>query len=146
LRRRRKMTYQWDSSLETGYQKIDSQHKQLIAALNSLIDASKNGKGEEEILKTLDFLTGYTVIHFVDEEKLQIDCDYPDYLVHKRIHDEFKKTVADLAKRLRDEGPREALVEELTELVGAWLLNHIKGDDFRMAAFVKSKEEPEPLV
>jgi hemerythrin len=140
------MAYQWDSSLETGHQKIDNQHKQLIAALNSLIDASKNGKGETEIFKTLDFLTGYTIMHFADEEKLQIQYDYPDYLIHKRIHEEFKKTVGDMTMRLREEGPREALVGEVTEAVGAWLLNHIKGDDFRMAAFVKSKEELEPLV
>jgi hemerythrin len=140
------MAYQWDSSLETGHQKIDNQHKQLIGALNSLIDASKNGRGEAEIFKTLDFLTGYTIMHFSDEERLQIQYDYPDYLIHKRIHDEFKKTVGDLTARLRNEGPREARVGEVTEAVGAWLLNHIKGDDFRMAAFVKSKAEPDPLV
>jgi hemerythrin len=135
------MAYQWDSSLETGHQKIDNQHKQLITALNALIDASKGGKGEAEIFKTLDFLTGYTIMHFGDEEKLQVQYDYPDYLVHKRIHEDFKKTVGDLTKRLRDEGPKESLVGEVTEAVGAWLMNHIKGDDFRMAAFVKSKEE-----
>jgi hemerythrin len=134
------MAYQWDSSLETGHVKIDNQHKQLIAALNNLIDAAKSGKGDAEIFKTLDFLTGYTIMHFSDEEKLQIKYDYPDYLVHKRIHEDFKKTVGDLTKKLRDEGPREELVNTVTDAVGAWLLNHIKGDDFRMAAFVKSKE------
>ncbi|MDR0450949.1 MAG: bacteriohemerythrin, partial [Treponema sp.] len=132
------MAYQWDSSLETGHQKIDNQHKQLIAALNALIAASRDGKGEAEIFKTLDFLTGYTVLHFADEEKLQIQYDYPDYFIHKRIHDDFKKTVGELTARLRNEGSGEALVGEVTEAVGAWLLNHIKGDDFRMAAFVKS--------
>ncbi|GHU10416.1 hemerythrin [Spirochaetia bacterium] len=134
------MAYQWDSSLETGHVKIDNQHKQLIAALNNLIDASQSGKGDEEIFKTLDFLTGYTIMHFGDEEKLQVKYDYPDYLIHKRIHDDFKKTVGDLTKRLHDEGPREELVGEVTGAVGAWLLNHIKGDDFRMATFVKLKE------
>ncbi|MDR2608530.1 MAG: bacteriohemerythrin [Treponema sp.] len=135
------MAYTWDSSLETGHEKIDNQHKQLISALNNLIEASSEGKGEEEIFRTLDFLTGYTIKHFGDEEKLQTMYDYPDYHVHKRIHDEFKNTVGTLTKRLRDEGPNKALVGEVTDAVGAWLLNHIKGDDFRMAAFVKTKEE-----
>jgi hemerythrin len=133
------MAYQWDSSLETGHEKIDNQHKQLIAALNNIIGASKEGKGSEEIFKTLDFLTGYTIMHFSTEEKLQLQYNYPDYLVHKRYHDEFKVTVAELTKRLTDEGPTEEMIGIVTTTIGNWLLNHIKGDDFRMAAFIQSQ-------
>jgi hemerythrin len=133
------MAYQWDSSLETGHEKIDNQHKQLIAALNNLIEASAGGKGDQEIFKTLDFLTGYTIKHFADEEKIQVDYDYPDYLVHKRYHDEFKVTVGEMTTRIQKEGPTETLIGQVTAAIGAWLLNHIKGDDFRMAAYVKAK-------
>jgi hemerythrin len=133
------MAYQWDSSLETGHEKIDNQHKQLIAALNSIIEASQRGQEKEEIFKILDFLTGYTIMHFSTEEKFQVQYDYPDYLIHKRYHDEFKATVGELTERLIKEGPTEALIGEVTTTIGNWLLNHIKGDDFRMAAFIKSK-------
>jgi hemerythrin len=136
------MAYQWDASLETGHAKIDNQHKQLIEALNSIIEASQQGKGEEEIFKTLDFLTGYTVMHFSTEEKLQVQYDYPDYLVHKRYHDEFKVTVGDLTQRVIKEGPTEEMIALVTGTIGNWLLNHIKEDDFRMAACVKSKGDP----
>ncbi|MDR2477418.1 MAG: bacteriohemerythrin [Treponema sp.] len=133
------MAYQWDSSLETGHAKIDDQHKQLVAALNSIIEAAQKGKGQDEIFKTLDFLTGYTIMHFSTEEKLQVQYDYPDYLVHKRYHDEFKAAVSKLTNRLVKEGPTEEMLGIVTTTIGDWLLNHIKGDDFRMAAFVKSK-------
>ena len=134
------MSYQWDASLETGHEKIDNQHKQLVASLNGLIEASAQGKDKEEIFKTLDFLTGYTIMHFATEEKLQKEYHYPDYLIHKRYHDEFKGTVGGLTGRLKDEGPTEEMIGLATTTIGNWLLNHIKGDDFRMAAFVKSKE------
>jgi hemerythrin len=134
------MAYQWDSSLETGYLKVDNQHKQLIAALNTIIEASQSGKGADEIFKTLDFLTGYTIMHFSDEEKLMVKYDYPDYLVHKRYHDDFKVTVGDFTQRLVKEGPSEEMINMVTSAIGSWLLNHIKGDDFRMATFVKAKE------
>jgi hemerythrin len=133
------MAYQWDASLETGHEKIDNQHKQLIQALNSLIAASAEGKGQEEIFKTLDFLTGYTIKHFADEEQIQFDYDYPDYLVHKRYHNEFKEFVGDMTRQIRAEGPTETLIGQVTTAIGDWLLNHIKGDDFRMAAYVKSQ-------
>jgi hemerythrin len=72
------MAYQWDSSLETGYEKIDKQHKQLFAAVNNLMEASGSGKGDAAVMETLDFLTGYAIKHFSDEEQLQLDYDYPD--------------------------------------------------------------------
>ena len=133
------MVYQWDDSLATGHEKIDNQHKQLISALNNIIEASKQGKGKEEIFKILDFLTGYTVMHFSTEEKLMKQYDYPDYLKHKRYHDEFKGTVGELTQQLISEGPTDEMIGLVTTTVGNWLLNHIKGDDFKMAAFVKSK-------
>ena len=135
------MVYQWDVSLETGYEKVDKQHKQLVATLNSIIEASRDGKGSDEIFRTLDFLTSYTVMHFSDEEKLMVQYDYADYLVHKRYHDEFKVTVGNLTQRIVKEGPTEEMIRIVTTAIGDWLLNHIKGDDFRMAAYVKSKEQ-----
>jgi len=134
------MAYKWDSSLESGYEKVDNQHKQLVAALNNLMEASSSGKGDKAVMETLDFLTGYAVKHFADEEKLQVDHNYPDYLMHKRLHDEFKGVVVDLVQRVIKEGPTAELIQVVSSTIGAWLLNHIKGDDFRMAAFVKAAD------
>jgi len=135
------MSYQWDASLESGYERVDNQHKQLVSALNNLIESSSSGKGNTAVLETLDFLTGYAVKHFADEEKLQVTYSYPDYLLHKRIHDEFKGVVGELVQRVSKEGPTAELISEVSETVGSWLLNHIKGDDLRMAAFVKAADK-----
>jgi len=134
------MVYQWDSSLETGHEKVDKQHMQLFETLNKLIMASKEERDSEEIFKVLDFLTGYTVMHFKTEEDLMVKYDYSDYHIHKSYHEDFKATVGGFTKRLIDEGPTVELVNVVTTAVGEWLLNHIKGDDFRMSAYVKSKE------
>jgi len=134
------MAYQWDSSLESGYDKVDNQHKQLVVRLNNLIEASESGKGDSAVMETLDFLTGYAVKHFADEEQLQVDYEYPDYLNHKRIHDEFKKTVGEFVGKVSEKGPTEEIIGTVSTAIGSWLLNHIRGDDFRMAAFVKAAD------
>ena len=134
------MAYQWDSSLETGYAKVDNQHKQLVAAVNNLMEASIGGKGDRAVMETLDFLTGYAIKHFADEEQLQVDYEYPDYLNHKRLHDEFKVKVGELTQRVIKEGPTTEMIDIVSTAIGSWLLNHIKGDDFRMAAFVKAAD------
>ena len=134
------MAYKWDSSLESGYEKVDNQHKQLVAAVNNLIEASMNGKGDAAVMETLEFLTGYAVKHFTDEEQLQVQFNYPDYLYHKRIHDEFKVVVGELVQKVNKEGPTEEIIEKVSSTIGSWLLNHIKGDDFRMATFIKAAD------
>ena len=132
--------YQWDSSFETGHEKIDIQHKQLFAAVSSLMESSASGKGDAAILETLDFMTDYVTKHFADEEQLQIDCNYPDYPHHKKLHDEFKAVVGKLTNRVSKEGPTKDLIDIVSSTVASWLTNHIKGDDFKMAAFVKTAD------
>jgi hemerythrin-like metal-binding protein len=132
--------YQWDSTLETGYELIDSQHKQLIGMVNKLIEASSSGKSAAVVTEALDFLASYAVNHFADEEKLQVKYSYPDYVGHKRKHDEVKVVVEGLVQRVKNEGPTEELIEEVCFTIGSWLLEHIMGDDFRMAKFVKAAD------
>jgi len=131
------MRYEWSSLLETGHETIDSQHKEIFAAVNSFAEACENGKGKEEIEKTLAFLVEYTKKHFQDEENIQREYNFPDYERHRRAHLDFFKKVHWLVGRYQVEGPTEALLREILTTVGDWLLHHIKSDDFVVAAFVR---------
>ena len=133
-------SFEWDVQLETGYSKIDNQHKQLFAAVRSLMDASASGKGDKAVMETLEFLVGYAVKHFNDEEQLQKDYEYPDLLLHTKIHNDFKAAVTELVQKVTREGPTPIVIDEVCTVVKAWLLNHIKGDDFRMATYVKAAD------
>ncbi|WP_461257916.1 bacteriohemerythrin [Treponema sp. R80B11-R83G3] len=133
------MDYKWDKSLETGHEKIDEQHKQLFATLNKIIEESQQGRGKDEIYKTLDFLSQYTIMHFLMEEKLQKEYGYPDYATHKKSHDDFKATVKELTNTLIEKGPQKELIDTAVKTVGDWLILHIKGSDIKMAAYLKSK-------
>jgi hemerythrin len=135
--------YKWDASLETGYEEIDNQHKQCVVAVNKTIEAVKQGKGKEAIKKTLDFLAGYIIIHFMAEEELMYNNNYSDYSIHRRYHEEFRVTVGELIERFVSEGPTDELINVVIYTIGDWLVNHIKGDDFRMAAFIKTKKTNE---
>ena len=133
------MAYQFTKDLETGNSVIDSEHRQLIDAVNSLLDACSKGQGRTQLLNTAQFLLNYTNKHFSDEEAIQIKNHYPDYARHKKIHDDFKKTAADFVKKIENEGPTVANVGQINTLLGSWLLNHIKGEDKKLAAYLKSK-------
>jgi hemerythrin len=133
------MEYQWDDSLVTGHEMIDGQHKQLFVAVNDLIRTCEEGKGGAELAKSLDFLTNYTIKHFFDEEKLQQKYNYPDFVNHKGYHDNFKEVVRNLSHRLILQGASDSLVSEVRKQIGDWLVTHIKGQDVKVAAYIKEK-------
>lgn len=135
------MAYTWTNDLETGNAAIDSQHKQLIAAINNLLDACSKGKGRDALRETTAFLYDYTAKHFADEEKLQIANQYPDYANHKKAHEGFKQTVHDIMDELNNQGPTIVLVGKVNTSIGSWLLNHIKKEDVKVAAHIRSKQK-----
>jgi methyl-accepting chemotaxis protein len=130
--------YAWTPDLETGHEMIDSQHKQLIKAIAALVDACSSGHGRARLEETMDFLEGYTAKHFGDEEALQLQYDYPDYINHKKLHDGFKRVVADLSLQLKTEGATISLVGKVNSHIGGWLVNHIKREDTKVAVHLRN--------
>jgi len=123
--------------LETGHPAIDAQHKELVNAVNQLLDACQQGKGAATVGTTLDFLVSYTKKHFHDEEALQIQSQFPDYLDHCRLHRDFVQAMGNLSAELKQTGPTPALVNRIVHEVGDWLIHHIQQQDVRIAAHLK---------
>jgi len=133
------MEYKFGKSLETGNAKIDEQHKQLFDTINTIIKESEQGRGKDEIYKTLNFLNQYTIMHFKTEEDLQKEYGFPGYEAHKKFHDDFRAKVKDLTNTLIEKGPVKELIDTAAQTVGDWLVTHITGNDIAMAAYLKSK-------
>lgn len=127
------MAFIFTPDLVTGDDLIDTEHKELIAAFNSLMDACNHGKGRAELEKTTAFLSEYTKKHFADEERLQIKTNYPDYVNHKKYHDAFIRVVNELMAELRKEGPTITMVGKVNNNFSGWLVNHIKKEDVKVA-------------
>jgi len=133
------MAYKWTTDLETGNPTIDRQHKELIDAINRLLDACAQGKGRTEIASTLQFLDNYIVRHFGDEEALQSRYSYPDIVNHKRYHETFKKTVKEIVGEFQAGGATIVLVGKVNSAIASWLINHIKKEDAKVAAHIKQR-------
>jgi len=132
--------FAWDRTLETGIAPIDNQHKQWIAAVNALFGAHQRGKGVKEVERTMVFFVEYTLKHFNDEEKIQEKYGYTQHLEHKQTHDIFKGEAQQLAAVLHREGPTDELITHICVTIGRWVIDHIKHDDFKMAAYIRDKE------
>lgn len=129
----------FDKSLETGNTLIDTQHQELIARVNKLVESLETGKEKNVAVQTLDFLLDYTEYHFAAEEKLQEEAGYPEYAAHKLLHEGFVKAVEELREMLEEEeGPTDTFVAAVNKNVVEWLKNHIQISDKKVADFVKA--------
>lgn len=132
------MAYSWNKNLETGNATIDAQHKELIEAINKLLAACSAGQGRIQIKETSAFLLDYTKRHFGDEEKLQLQSKYPDYVNHKKYHEGFVKVVNEIVNELNTNGSSIVLVGKINSAIGGWLLNHITTEDVKVANHIRS--------
>ncbi|MBF0319444.1 MAG: hemerythrin family protein [Nitrospirae bacterium] len=140
------MEIQWHESLATGVDKIDDQHKEIIARINTLINMDMENMDSEEmeheLQKVLRFLGGYVIDHFNAEEEIMTRYHYPEYDEHKKEHLTFLKNFATLKRMFEKEGTTSLMITATQNQAVDWLVKHIKNIDQKMAAFLKSKMQP----
>lgn len=128
---------EWRAGLDVGHAKIDSEHRSLVEALNRLHAAMKQGKGKDEIEKTLLFLKDYTVEHFKGEERLMMIHRYPGTDRHCAIHADLVKEVATLITNYQS--GKTPLTSAVFDFLEDWLVKHIQGEDKALGEFLRGK-------
>ncbi|ESO01281.1 hypothetical protein HELRODRAFT_81783 [Helobdella robusta] len=107
--------YEWDESFRVFYDKLDEQHKGLF---KGIFDVCKSPSDASALSHLKHVLTE----HFKTEEGMMKDAHFSDYDNHKHIHDDFEKQL--------DAQHVPIPVEKVTA-AKEWLVNHIKGIDFK---------------
>ncbi len=134
------MPVTWTQDLSVGYELIDTQHKELFARINRLLEAMTKGQGKQEVEKVVDFLGEYVIAHFKAEEELMQKFQYPGYTSHKVLHTQLIHTYTDLKVKINYEGVSAPITIQVQRQLGDWLVNHIGKQDKAFGAFIKTKE------
>ena len=127
---------EWTSSLQLGVEEIDNQHRKLVAMINDLNDAMRQGKGKTVLGKTVDGLSAYTATHFKTEEKYFQQFAYADAGPHVTEHDAFARKVADF--RMAFAKGKLGLSIDVINFLSDWLKNHIQASDRKYVAHFKA--------
>lgn len=128
--------YSLTPDLVSGNELIDSEHTQLFEAINNLLDACVSGHGRNLLHDTAQFLSDYVAKHFGDEEALQQQYHYPHYDAHHAFHVNYKKQLRKAVNAIELSGATIENLQSLNQQVNV-LLNHIRREDKRVAAFVR---------
>ena len=133
------MKLQWTEDLSVGVEEIDNQHKELFDRINNLDSAMKQGRAKEEVVRLIEFLDKYVIIHFSAEEKYMTDYSYAGYALHKTKHDWFKKEFSDIRTKLDAGVITPDVIMLSNNLLITWFSNHIRSIDMMLGNFLKSK-------
>lgn len=130
------MVYEVTKDLETGNTTIDNEHRELLRAVNELMEECGKGKGRTQLESTLKFLLDYVDKHFGHEEQLQKSSGYPSMASHHLFHENYKRKLREIADHIPAAGPTVSDLASLNAHIGV-LISHIKTEDKRLGAFLK---------
>ncbi len=121
---------EWQDSYSVGNDKMDNQHKGLIALINRLDEDT--GTGE-----ILEKLRQYVDVHFREEEALLESVNYPGLPEQKRQHATFEEWLADQMETFESGEGTDRLRTAVQGYLKVWLTNHILFTDMAYADYVK---------
>lgn len=111
----------------TGIEMIDEEHKKLfeiIRETNDLIHEELLHDKYDEIMRLLEELRDYTIVHFNDEEAYMERIGYEGLAAQRAAHQIFVDKLTEINLDDVDDNQEEYLKELIQFLLG-WLSNHI---------------------
>jgi len=129
----------WEEAFETGHAEIDRQHRDLIALVDDLESAQEDSP--ETVLRVLQHVMDFTHTHFLMEELLMEEVDYPSPAREEMIaqHAEFTSYARLRVLEFREGAPVSVL--PLQAFLAEWLTRHEFGLDRLLADFIRRQTQ-----
>jgi hemerythrin len=130
-----KAAVMWNDAYSVGVKLIDDQHKGLIALTNELAKGCQKGGDEAEIyfMKAIQGAVKYVKIHFTTEEIIMERLHYPEFLIHKKEHEDF---VAEVLRDVKEfEQGKKIVPMAFVKYLQDWVLTHIAKSDKKYGVF-----------
>jgi len=133
----------WKDKYKVGVELIDEQHKELFGRLSEFTRTVQvEGNWEEKldkVKKTMEFMQEYVVYHFNDEEAYMEEILYPDIVLHKKIHEDFKDVISGYVGLFNQGEFTEEKTQEFSAKLMTWLIMHVGKMDQRIGEYVSVK-------
>ena len=117
-----------------GIPRFDRAHQRLVARINDLHEAMVVRRDRTLSAAVFTKLIHETRAHFVDEESILTQFNFPDTETHFAEHSDLLQEATDFLRKY-EAGNLSALV--LLNSLKAWLINHIKNSDRKYTSFLR---------
>lgn len=117
---------------------IDQQHKRLFEAAARFHDAIVANKGKEALYELLASLVRYTEGHYLVEERLMKEIDFPEHAQHKAHDQALRKQLLTFQKRFY---AGETVTVQVLQFLPRWLVGHTSSRDRQFGEYYRMKKQ-----
>ena len=129
--------FPWKEQYRLNISEIDEQHRLLVAMIDRLHTAMAEGKGKSVLDDIITELYNYTKFHFITEERLMSEYDYPGFAQHRREHKELIGKVLAMMERQKENSL--GLSSDLSIMLQEWLNSHILETDKKYSEYLAGR-------
>ncbi|MEJ2620408.1 MAG: hemerythrin domain-containing protein [Candidatus Thiodiazotropha sp.] len=125
----------WREEFEVGYERIDFEHKIFLGLIRDASVALELGLDHQRILRHLIEIKHYALFHFLSEENIMLDIDYPQLEMQKREHQRLLAQLSDQTHQYRN---RAIDLDSVVEFLFEWFALHTTQMDARLGQYIES--------
>jgi hemerythrin len=129
----------WSDDLKLSIPLIDGQHRNLVARLESLLEALGSRRPASALRESLHFLDSYAREHFHTEERFMKEHGFPGLEAHAGLHRHFRETVHKAEEFIRANPDSEKSLRLVKSVLANWYVQHIRGTDQEYAIYCRNK-------
>ncbi len=123
--------FSWKDEYKIDHGVIDAQHQQLFNLANQIITVSDTN----ELTRMLMLLYQHVRVHFLAEENLMKETNYPRYQNHVEAHNQMLDRLVEISKTVPAQCWNTA---DIQHFVNRWVLVHILDEDMQLVQHLKS--------
>ncbi|MDR0826543.1 MAG: bacteriohemerythrin [Desulfovibrio sp.] len=124
----------WTDKFNIGVTMLDEQHRGLVSIINSFYYHKSDAVVERFLAPTADTLFAFCRIHFMTEEAMMEEAEYPELEDHRKVHRDTFSTL----EKLRYECSRDKDPDRFMQFLKDYWNQHVNDYDRR---YVKTLHE-----
>ena len=130
------MIFHRNEDMITGINTIDCPHQRLFVMVDDLLSNMDEGKGRKSLGRVFDYLDYY--VKRLQHKEAMVGYNYGRYSLPKTGYRQFARDIFHLRKEFAARGATLHLVVQTQQKLCSWLADHVKTEDKRLGALVKS--------
>lgn len=125
--------FKWDQKYELGNEKIDAEHRIFLGLIVYFRDSAEQGAPKDKLIRIYREICKYAEFHFLSEENLMADCNYPGLEQHAKLHNSLLALANNKLYQLNTDS---ASADEIFQFLFEWFALHTSQEDKKLVAYL----------